>query len=91
MNPFNQKPPTELETELGSYMDPRENNVGNYETGENVTVTLDDETRKGFIAKQVDARHFLVKLNDSFIKISPGKPWLKVCRDYAHQSVEEAR
>jgi hypothetical protein len=93
--PFSKNnPPTELEKEMGSYLDPRENNTENFRTGQKVSVKMTgstrfgQETRKGFVAKQVDDRHFLVKLDFPFEKINPGKSWIKVCRDYAHQSLE---
>jgi hypothetical protein len=88
ISPFNESnPPTDLEKELGSYFDPRQNNINNYPNGQKVTCRMLDETRSGFVAKQIDERHFLVRLDFPFNKSNPGKPWLKVCRDYAHQVI----
>jgi hypothetical protein len=90
MSPFSREvSPTELEEEIGSYMDPQKNNTENFPNGQTVKVTMFGETRKGFVAKQIDDRHFLVKLEYPFEKVNPGKSWLKVCRDYAHQCIEE--
>lgn len=69
--------------------DPKNNNTNNYETGAKVEAIMWNETRKGFVAKQLNDRHFLIKLETAFDKTNPGKSWLKVCRDYAHQSVKE--
>jgi hypothetical protein len=72
--------------------DPRENNTDNFKTGQRVEVkdpVFGNEVRQGFIAKQLDERHFLVKLEIPFTKTNPNKVWLQVCRDFAHQSVKE--
>lgn len=70
-------------------MDPRKNNVDNYKNGQRVRATVMDEVRTGFVAKQTDERTFLVRLDAPFTKTNPGNYWLKVCRDYAHEGVEE--
>jgi len=70
-------------------MDPRKNNIGNYKNGQRVRATMMDELRTGFVAKQTDERNFLIRLDVPFTKTNPGKYWLKVCRDYAHQVIEE--
>lgn len=72
--------------------DPRENNKDNYKTGQKVEVkdpVWFDETRRGFVAKQLDDRHFLVKLDMPFTRTNPQSEWLEVSRDYAHQSIKE--
>ena len=72
--------------------DPRENNADNFATGQKVVVTdptFKAETRNGFVAKQLDDRHFLVKLEYPFSQTNPTSDWLQVCRDFAHQSVRE--
>ena len=65
-----------------------------YENGTKVQV-LDpvwfSEIRKGFVAKQLDGNHFLVKLDEPFTKVNPGKDWLEVSRDFAHQVVTEIK
>ena len=48
-----------------------------------------NETRNGFVAKQLDDSHFLVKLEYPFTRTNSGKDWLEVCRDYAEQTVAE--
>jgi hypothetical protein len=70
-------------------LDPSQNNRTNYKTGQKVRAKMLDEIRDGFVAKQLDDRHFLVRLGYPYQKTNPGKSWLKVCRDFAHQSVEE--
>ncbi len=70
-------------------MDPRENNLDNYKDGQTVRCTMWDETRLGFVVNQINDRHFLVRLDWPFDKTNPGKQWLTVCRDHAHQSVVE--
>lgn len=73
-------------------LDPRENNKDNFKTGQKVEVkdpTFGDETRQGFVAKQLDDRHFLIKLQMPFTRTNPKSEWLQVSRDYAHQTVKE--
>ena len=77
------------EEEFAWYLDPANYNKNNYQNGMRIKATINKETRNGFVAKQIDDRHFLVKLEYSFNKTNPGKGWLKVCRDYAHQSIKE--
>ena len=63
-----------------------------FQNGTKVTVkdpVWFDEERSGFVAKQVDDNHFLVKLDAPFTRTNPGKVWLKVSREYAHQVVFE--
>ena len=65
-----------------------------YKTGTKVEVkdpVWFKEMRHGFIAKQLDDNHFLVKLEYPFSKVNPNSEWLQVCRDYAHQVVSEMR
>lgn len=69
-------------------IDPRENNKDNYKNGSRVKVTMLNETRNGSITRQLGNRHFLVRLDFPFRLTNPGKIWLEVCRDYAHQSIE---
>ena len=73
-------------------LDPRENNIGNFRNGQKVIATdpvFGKEARHGFVAKQLDERHFLVKLEWPFEKVNSSSEWLEVCRDFAHQSVQE--
>lgn len=75
-----------------SHLDPRTNNVDNFKTGAKVEVkdpVWFDEIRNGFVAKQLDDRHFLVKLEMPFTRTNPQSEWLEVSRDYAHQTVKE--
>jgi hypothetical protein len=74
---------------LDPKFDPGNKNTDNYKTGVKVEATMWNETRQGFVAKQLDDRHFLIKLEYPFNKTNRGKPWLKVCRDYAEQVVKE--
>ncbi len=50
-----------------------------------------NEFRNGFVAKQLDDTHFLVKLEYPFTRINPSKDWIEVCRDYAEQFVTEIK
>lgn len=68
------------------------NNSDNYKNGQQVVVKdpmFGKEKRDGFVAKQLDERHFLVRLDMPFTHTNPKKHWMQVSRDYAHQSVEE--
>lgn len=75
-------------------LDPSNNNTDNFKTGAKVICkdpVFYDEEISGFVAKQVDDRIFLVKLDRSFRRKSSndGKVWLKVSRDFAHQVCRE--
>ncbi len=63
-----------------------------FKTGTKVEITdpmFKEEKRKGFIAKQVDEYHFLVKMESPFTYCNPHTTWMKVYRPFAHQAVIE--
>lgn len=77
---------------MSENLDPRENNKDNFKTGQKVEVkdpVWFDEVRQGFVAKQLDSRRFLVKLEMPFTRTNPRSEWLEVSRDFAHQVVNE--
>lgn len=63
-----------------------------FETGKQVIakdpVWLDEEIG-GFVAKQLDDLHFLVKLVRPFRRTNCHTAWLKCHRDFAHQAIRE--
>lgn len=63
-----------------------------FETGKQV-IAKDpvwlDEKISGFVAKQLDNQHFLVKLVRPFRRTNIHTPWLVAHRDFAHQTVCE--
>lgn len=61
-----------------------------FETGQRIVVrdpVWFDEEIAGFVAKQLDDRHFLIRLDHPFLKTNPHTCWLKACRTFAHQSI----
>lgn len=75
--------------EIDWLLDPSNYNQNNFKDGQKVEVTMLDEVRRGFVAKQLDDRHFLVRLETPFSRINRGKNFLKVYRDFAHQVTRE--
>jgi len=64
-----------------------------FETGQQVLIkdpVWFDEEIAGFVAKQLDEHHFLVKLDHPFLRTNPRTPWLKCDRQFAHQTVRPA-